>query len=502
MRQILAFAICLCFLLFGRSALAYFEPVYAPLSTGPVTVPSPTTDDATLPAPVALPPENAPLPVSEEPLLQKMTLVQAVAKGKELLAPVLVDFKKKEKGIAPLTSKTSQTAAALAIWDKNADTVTVYGGTRGAKYFTADLGGPVVPIIATAGSQTAYRDEDSNTVVVGTVQADMVAVTIKKKKRFTPVFSYYVPYTKELYSPETLATGSDYLSSLIEDAFNDLDAKGIMSRAFPDQKLTEVVDPYLIKSIAVIEHADGQIFEENNSEDSLGRFLVKLAVNKEGALGGAVSVAGARGMVQFIPSTYKLMVTKRPDLELIADFVTGMADHKNAVKAEAAYLDMILASLPASVKDLYTKDRGAAAEYLAAGYNGGEGRVKKAIKAWGEEWSLSHGTYAGLTAKANTLKARIAKIDKQLAAGGLSKQKIADLKAEKKTATADRAAALALRDKVNTSTLRNETIAYVVKFRRVYDMLAAGFFATPAALANALPSVAVASPSITAANTN
>jgi hypothetical protein len=536
MRQILAFVICLCFLLIGRSALADV-PVYAPLisnSAGALNTPAPTvatdgttssqtangqqpatstapTDAANAPPPAADPTtpvapadaaEVAPLLSDVQPSSASPSIMDAIARGKELLAPVLIDFKNKEKGIAPLVSKTGLTAAALAIWDKSADTVTVYGGTRGVKFFTSDGNGPVIPIISAAGSQTAYRSSDLNLVVVGTVQANMTAVTVKKKKRYSPTYSYYVAYVKELYSPETLAAGSDYLSSLIKDAFDDLDAKGIMSRAYPDQALTVVVDPYLIKSIAVIEHADSQIFDNNNSEDALGRFLVKLALNKEDALGSAVSTAGARGMVQFIPSTYKLMVTKRPDLQLIPDFVTGMNDHKNAVKAEAAYLDMILASLPDSVKDLYQKDRGAAAEYLAAGYNGGEGRVKKAIQAWGADWSAAHGTYAGLTAKAKSLKTRIAQINKQLAAGGLSKQKIADLNAEKKTATAQRAQALTDRDKVNGSTLKNETIAYVVKLRRVYDMLAAGFFATPSTPTNTVPTVAVTSSITTAANVN
>jgi|GEM_PF-589886 len=517
MRRIFAFVICLCFLPFGRPALAYFEPVYAPLISDPanainnnsplpaapadngstnapaapaapdpvlanadptVSVAAPADQTAAEPAAPAAPEtviEATPLPTEAAP----RSVMSAVARAKVLLAPVLEDFKKKEKGIKPLASKTGQTAAALAIWDKKTDTVTVYGGTRGLKYFTADDNGPVIPIVTSSGAQTAYRDNDPNTVVVGAVQASMTAVTVKKKKRYAPAFSYYVPYTKELYAPETLAAGSDYLSSLIADAFADLDAKGIKSRAFPDRALTAVVDPYLIKSIAVVEHADSQIFDNDDSEDSLGRFLVKLALNKEDALGSAVSSAGARGMVQFIPSTYKLMVTKRPDLGLIPDFVQGMDDHKNAVKAEAAYLDMILADLPDSVKTLYQTDRGAAAEYLAAGYNGGSVRVKKAIQDWGADWSASHGSYAELTAKAKSLRLRIAQIDKKLAAGGLSKQKTADLKAERKTDAANRATALADRDLVNSSALRSETVAYIVKLRRVYDMLAAGFFATP-----------------------
>jgi len=315
MRRIIAFVVCLCAALIGRQALA-FEPVVAPLLANPAipgiassstAAPVPTIAPIveTSPAPVA--PTSAPVidpvaePVSPPIMPDKMTVLDAIARGKNLLAPVLADFKSKEAKIKPLASKTAATAAALAIWNKAADTVTVYGGTRGVKYFTADDSGPVVPIVSSSGSQTAYRDSDPNTVVVGTVQAEMVQAKIKRKKVYKPSFAYYVPYTSEMYSPATLAAGSDYLSSLIKDAFDDLDAKGITSRAFPGQPLTAVIDPYLIKSIAVIENADGQIYEDNNSEDALGRFLVKLAINKESALGNVVSSAGARGMVQFIP---------------------------------------------------------------------------------------------------------------------------------------------------------------------------------------------------------
>ncbi len=508
MRRIIVCVFCLCAAFFGRQALAD-NPVYAPLVGNPdpkTWVPPSATAAEPLPAAVSTPapampsivPVASPAVEPSDPQLvsapaapQKMTALDAIARGKNLLSPVLADFKSKEAKVKPLASKTGATAAALAIWDKAADTVTVVGGTRGAKYFTADANGPVVPIVTLAGYQTAYRDSNPNTVVVGTVQASMTQVTVKKKKLYKPVFSYYVPYNSELYSTETLAAGSDYLSSLIKDAFDDLDSKQIVSRAFPGQALTAVIDPYLIKSIAVIENADSQIYEDNNSEDSLGRFLVKLAVNKEDALGNVVSSAGARGMVQFIPSTYKLMVTKRTDLALIPDFVKGMADHKNAIKAEAAYLDMILADLPQSVRDTYLSNKGAAAEYIAAGYNGGSVRVKKAIQIWGDDWSVSHaGDYAALTGKAASLKSRIAAIDKKLKSASAAAVKT--LKAERVQDVNARATALANAAKIKNSWIFAETAGYVVKLRRVYDMLAAGFFATPNAPDNALPTVASA----------
>jgi hypothetical protein len=424
---------------------------------------------------------------------QPPSVLDAVLRGKTLLAPVLADFKKKEPGVKPLSSKTGLTSAALAIWNRKDDSVKVVGGTRGAKFFTPDDGSPAIPIVTQAGSQTAYRDSDPDTVVVGTVQASMTQVTVNKKKAYKPSFSYYVPYNKELYSVETLSAGSDYLSSLIAEAFAELDARKVVSRSFPGQPLTSVVDPYLIKSIAVIEHADGQIYEDDNSEEALGRFLVKLALNRGDALDNAVSSAGARGMAQFIPSTYKLMVTKRPDLALIPDFVKGMADHLNAIKAEAAYLDMILADLPQEIRDKYVIDRGSAASYIAAGYNGGSSRVKKAIKAWGEAWSVSHAKdHSALTNKAASLKTRIGQIDKKLK-GALTASEKKALTAERAKAVSDRNAALSKAANIKNTWIVAETAGYVIKLRRVYGMLAAGFFATPSAPSNALPvNVAVA----------
>ncbi len=490
MRKTLIFVFCVFGAFFAKQVLAEASVsaplpvnsgVEAPATNVPIVAPVVPTETA---APVVSEPVAAPI---------KMNALEAVAKGKELLAPVLADFKSKEAKVKPLAAKSGATAAALAIWDKKADTVTIYGGTRGAKFFTADGGSPVVPIVSVSGSQTAYRDSDPNTVVVGTVQASLAKVKIKKRTVYKPVFSYYVPYNSDLYSTETLANGSDYLSNLIKDAFSDLDAKQIKSRAFPGQPLTAVIDPYLIKSIAVIEHADGQIYAADNSEDALGRFLVKLALNKEEALNSALSVAGARGMVQFIPSTYKLLVKNRPDLALIPDFAKGMADHQNAIKSEAAYLDMILADLPQSVRDIYVKDKGAAASYIAAGYNGGSARVKKAIRVWGDDWSISHANeYARLAAKAALLKSRIAQIDKKLKLAKTTAAEKKSLKSERAKAVADRAGALADAAIIKNSWLVAETAGYVVKLRRVYTMLAAGFFATPNAPANTVPSAPVA----------
>ena len=390
----------------------------------PVFAQTVTQPTESTPTPYTLPPTPSPI----SPLLG------AVARGRELLTPVAVDFAQIAKHLKPLRSVAAPVAVALAVWDKTTDAVTVVGGTRNQKKFWSDDGTLEIPRVGGTGVQAGYRGADPNVVVVGAVQPN---ITLVRRGRYSLEYGYNVPYNRALYSIETLSVGSDYLSSLIQDAFDALREKGIRSRAFPEKLLADVIDPNLVKSIAVIEHADSQIYDTDGSEDSLGRFLVQLAVNKDNALGNVVSSAGARGLVQFIPSTYQLMVTRRPDLGLIPTFEDGMADHKNAVTAAVAYLDMDLAAMPAEVRARAETNFGAVAPYLAASYNGGSTRVVRAIRLWGEDWALDH--------RAEYRKAR----------GTAARQAIA------------------------RGSLKDETMYYVVKLTRAYTMLQNGFFATP-----------------------
>jgi hypothetical protein len=455
--------------------IALFAPGY-PVLASHVTWTPPTVAEAE----VQLPREVELLPAATSPPAP-LTILTAVARGRELLAPVLVDFKAAAMRLKPLPSLTTPVAVALAVWDKKTDTVRVVGGTRNQKQWWSDDGTLTLPRIGGTGVLAGYRGNDPDLVVVGAVQPN---VNYIRKGRYGLEYAYYVPYNRTLYAIETLTAGSDYLSLLIQGAFDSLREKGIRSRAFPDQLVADVIDPYLVKAIAVIEHADGQIYETDGSEDSLGRFLVKLGVNRDVALSPAVSTAGASGLVQFIPSTYKLMVTKRPDLGLIPDFAAGMADHRNAVTAEVAYLDMELAALQPEIRALYQEDRGKAAEFLAAAYNGGSPRVRRAFATLGDDWAKdSMPERLRLYQVALDNKARMERIDAKLAAGGLGSAEVKKLKAEKQIAADARYLANQKRAVIKSAALYKETVGYVVKLRRVYDMLAAGYFATPAATA-------------------
>jgi hypothetical protein len=178
------------------------------------------------------------------------------------------------------------------------------------------------------------------------------------------------------------------------------------------------------------------------------------------------------------------MVKKRPDLGLVPDFRAGMSDHRNAVKAQVAYLDMDLAGMQ-DVREIFLTDKARAAEYLAASYNGGSVRVRRAAAAFGDEWSRSHKKELDRAqSDAAALKKRIASLQKQLDKG-VKGSRVALAEAKKQ-----RDAAVAQIASFKRSSLREETVYYVVKLKHAYAMFTAGYFATPRAPSGALPATA------------
>src|ERR1044071_10220270 len=53
----------------------------------------------------------------------------------------------------------------------------------------------------------------------------------------------------------------------------------------------------------------------------------------------SVSSAGAGGMIQMIPKTYQAIREHHPNVTLDADFVSGMQNHANALKAMLLYIN-------------------------------------------------------------------------------------------------------------------------------------------------------------------
>lgn len=417
----------------------------------------------------------------------KPSMVAAVAAAQALLHSTLDARKTKPKIV---TSTNIPFNVTLAVWNRDTGTTTLVDGIRtGSRFALKTPFAYPVSVSYVNGVNTSYAlPPDSHDVVVGVITPTITQIASKhRRKRYQVSDIVYVPYSNDFYTPEMLSAGSDYLSFLIKQAYDDLRARGIRSHAYPDKLVVDVIDPYLVKSIAIIEHAHTQLFQKDDPEGAVGSFLITLATNKDDAFDQSVSTAGARGLVQFIPSTYKLIVNGRKDLGLIPDFVQGMGDHKNAVKAQVALLDDDLAAMPDSIKAQYATQPGKVAEYLAAAYNGGDVRVRRALAMWGEDaWSVSRvGEINSLNTKAVRLRSDVAVLKKRVARA--KKKDAPALRAQLAKASSERSQVVARLSTLKDASLREETVLYVVKLRKVYDMLAAGLFATPNAPTGALP---------------
>src|SRR5208282_3716661 len=99
------------------------------------------------------------------------------------------------------------------------------------------------------------------------------------------------------------------------------------------------------------------------------------------------SPAGARGLFQLIPETYKSLQKKYPRSGLKENFVSGCADHINAAKASLLLFDSDLADLPRARLLALGKNPRAVGRYLAAAYNCGSRRVDRSTRECREEWT-------------------------------------------------------------------------------------------------------------------
>ncbi|MDD5251613.1 MAG: transglycosylase SLT domain-containing protein [Patescibacteria group bacterium] len=421
----------------------------------------------------------------------RLTALEAVGQAKKLLQQEL-DKRVVARGGKAKTYEVSAAWAevVLALWNRETDEIHLFSGAkRGSSLRLDAAGAPKVRVTLSSGLLSRYAVDDGKSVVVGLIYPLLEEKGKGKNAYLEATEIVYVPYSSALRTPEVLAAGSDYLSFRIQDAMADLRAKGTRSVAHPDRLLVDVIDPYLVKSVMIIEHTNQrQLLSLDAPESEVAYFLARLGLNGEAAYDQAVSSAGAAGLVQFIPSTYKRLVATRPDLGLIASFEVGMADHRNAIKAEIAYLDASLADMPESLQAACLADPVKASEILAAAYNGGSVRVRRAYALWGDEhWFESHAAEINrLSGRNEALIDSIELAKRQLKKAVSTKDKNS-LNAKIAKERKERAEVLARLAEVQRASLKDETVWYVAKLKKVYGMLLAGMFATPQVPNNALP---------------
>lgn len=322
---------------------------------------------------------------------QGTPVLNAIASGRSALEEMI---RKDEEGRTEPRTETSDEdfrTVTLAIWNPTASEessiryVTLLKKGTALRAISDSISG--ISVARSNGINSEYRVKGGEIVVA--VRYPIYTEERKKTKKQPALFSVrdvvYTPYAKVLHTPEMVSEGKKWLDERMTVVFDTLRAEGRRSRAFPDRLLADVMDHEFARLILLVEHVDTGAVEDDPYRQ-LENVLVTLAANKETSYRYSKSTAGALGLAQFMPSTYKSLAAKI-DQKLIPNFELGMGDPENAIRATVIYLDYLLASLPASARAAYATERWMAIEYVAAAYNAGPARVAKAMKVWEENFN-------------------------------------------------------------------------------------------------------------------
>ena len=206
----------------------------------------------------------------------------------------------------------------------------------------------------------------------------VVQYPIEKGGKLTEV-AYYTSAHPATASAPLVRGGSLYVRSKLDAAARRLAAKG--------KKISpEVVD--VAERLCVVEHTDHKRFKKEQHARLFEEIYALYALNSGDTYRYSVSSAGAGGMVQMIPPTYKAMRERHADVSMAEDFVTAMRDHDNAAAVMLLYLQDTWNGLlkEEEVRRALDTNLATQAELLAAGYNSNPMRLAGYLKRGGDAW--------------------------------------------------------------------------------------------------------------------
>jgi hypothetical protein len=311
-------------------------------------------------------------PASETHNIIKFNIFEDIAKARELLEKSRCGFRtirlKKGKKI-----ELGEFTVLLAVEDiRTREILVVRAHPR--------RGGLTKTIVVEPGKSNGV-----NTKFTVTYPENNIVLAIKRPVRHGTSFKEvtYTPYSEGLDIPEVREAGLKYLRSVLTTAKNDLTKRGAVSswETFFADDISVV--------LAIIEHIDPVSFESGkySTERLINETLVVLGANKQKAYRFSTSEAGARGLFQFIPKTYKRIVDRYPQAGLDKDFTRGMEDHKNAAKAALLLFDADFRIMNHGRTNHITDDPWEIGRLLASAYNCGSGKTKGAFEKHGDRWN-------------------------------------------------------------------------------------------------------------------
>jgi hypothetical protein len=191
--------------------------------------------------------------------------------------------------------------------------------------------------------------------------------------------AFYTSAHPALLSSNIVAEGQRYLTTMFAQAAADLKSSGVTIPA-------DIVE--VAKHLVIVEHTDHKRFREENRAEIYPEVLALYALNQGNTYRYSVSSAGAGGMIQMIPRTYEAIRQQHPNVSLQADFVSGMQNHANALKAQLLYINDTWKFLQGTteVQDALRSGTASKIELLAAGYNSNPYRLPQYLSNGGSAW--------------------------------------------------------------------------------------------------------------------
>ena len=192
--------------------------------------------------------------------------------------------------------------------------------------------------------------------------------------------AYYMSTHPGLVTPEVVNAGKYYVRNVIEIARERLRDRGIIIQP----KVADIAE-----RLAAVEHVDHMRFRTEFHQNIFNDIYTLFALNEGQTYRYSVSSAGAGGMVQMIPSTYRMVRSWHPNVPLMPDFVEGMRNHANASEAMLLYMQRTWNDLLASptVANAFTSGIATQEQLMAAGYNSNPARIAGYINRGGENWT-------------------------------------------------------------------------------------------------------------------
>lgn len=210
-------------------------------------------------------------------------------------------------------------------------------------------------------------------------QALMVQYPVIRNGKFVEM-AYYMSTHPGLVTPEVVAAGRLYIKNVIDIAREKLREKGIAIQP----KIADIAE-----RLSTVEHVDHTRFRTEPHQNIFNDIFTLYALNEGQTYRYSVSSAGAGGMVQMIPSTYTMVRSWNPGVQLNPDFVTGMQNHVNAAQAMLIYMQRTWNDLLASptVGDALTNQIATTEQLMAAGYNSNPAKLAGYINRGGTAWT-------------------------------------------------------------------------------------------------------------------